>query len=399
MQHNKNEVIPQQASEITLAWLTSCLQQHHLPVKASLVAFHSTLATKQGMTSSVHILELQYDHALPPAETGHPNPRHLIAKFSSDQPQAQQALAANRGYQREFDFYQNFAAQTGPLVPFCYWSHYDPLTNRAGLLLEYVEDARHTSVYDGNIEDIRSVLGRLVPFHAKWWNQSAKLSSLCQGQDRFIVDPILAKLDRARINIHQHFRNEVGETLIALLEYWIPNARRLIAYEQQKPQTLCHGDLHRDQILFPRAADGAVRIIDWQMAARDSGAYDLAYLLITGLRPEQRTVCERAMVENYHAELLAHGVTDYPLEALWSSYRFSLARIAISFLSALSAPDIAPILTWWESDEKRKGISFWKATYQNISLAIDQHGVLEQLKQISPPCFDQNNRVCGSAGQ
>ncbi len=385
MQHKQNKVIPQQASEITLAWLTGCLQQHHLPVKATLVAFHAVPATKQGMTSLVHILELQYDHVLPPAETGRSNPRHLITKFSSNQPQTQQALAANRGYQREFDFYQNFAGQTDKLVPFCYWSHYDPITNQAGLLLEYVEDTRHTSVYDGNIEDIRTVVELLAPFHAKWWNQSAKLSRLCQGQDHFIVDPILAKLETALTNIKQHFRDEVGETLIALLEQWIPNAQRLIAYEQKQPQTLCHGDLHRDQILFPRAADGAVRIIDWQMAARDSGAYDLAYLLMTGLRPEQRKRCEHAMVENYHAELLAHGVTHYPLDALWSSYRFSLARIAISFLSALSAPDIAPILAWWESDEKRKNISFWEATYQSISLAIDQHGVLDHLKKISHP--------------
>jgi hypothetical protein len=118
------------------------------------------------------------------------------------------------------------------------------------------------------------------------------------------------------------------------------------------------------------------------MASRDSGAYDLAYLLMTGLRPEQRKSCERSMIENYHTQLLANGVADYSLETLWDSYRFSIARIAIYFLSALTAPDIAPIMAWWESEEKRKGISFWEATYQGLSQAIDQHGVLDYLKQI-----------------
>ena len=377
MQLHQNKFVPTQASDITVAWLETCLQRYLPATDTKLRDFHSRPANKQGMTSTVHIIELtfveQHRHSLP---------RHLLAKFSSDQPQVQEALGTNRGFKREFDFYQNFAEQSSLSIPFCYWAHYDPLTNQAGLLLEYIEDTRVTSVYDGNIQDIQAVLAQLAPFHARWWNQSGKLSLLCQGQDDFIVEPILAKLDLALKNIQQQYRAEIGDTLVALLEQWIAKARRLIAYEQQKPQTLCHGDLHRDQILFPRAAEGMVRFIDWQMASRDSGAFDLAFLLMTGLRPEQRKICEQSMVENYHAQLLANGVTDYPFETLWDSYRFSIARIAINFLSVLASPDIVPILAWWESDENRKGLSFWEGTYQGLSNAIEQHGVLDYLEQI-----------------
>ena len=382
MKNNPNKFVPKQASEITLAWLATCLQRLHPQSTDKLVAFHTRSAPRQGMTSSVHILELVFaqDVGAQPSELS--KPRYLLAKFSTTHPLAQEALAANRGFQREFDFYQNFSDQSCLAIPSCYWAHYDPVTNQAGLLLEYIEDTRVTSVHDGSIEDIQAVLEQLAPFHARWWDQSEKLSVLFQGQDHFIVDPILAKLELALTNIRLYHRAEVGETLIALLEEWIENPHHLIACEQQKPQTLCHGDLHRDQILFPSQAGGLIRLIDWQMASRDSGAYDLAYLLMTGLRPEQRLICEHLMVENYHAQLLANGVTDYPLEALWDSYRFSIARIAIYFLSALSAPDVAPILAWWDSDIKRKGVSFWKATYQGISKAIEQHRVLDYLAQL-----------------
>lgn len=379
---NQNKLAPKQASDITLAWLASCLQRHHPTIKATLIAFHTRLAPKQGLTSSAHIVDLTFASDELDKSDGYSNPSHLLAKFSSTNPLTQDALAANRGYQREFDFYQNHGGQVGLPIPFCYWAHYDPVTNQAALLLEYIEDTRITSVHDGLTQDIQAVLDQLAPFHARWWNQPAKLSGFCQGQESFIVEPILAKLDLALTNIRQCYRAEVGETLIALLEQWIAKAHRLIAYEQEKPQTLCHGDLHRDQILFPCTAKEAIRIIDWQMASRDSGAYDLAYLLMTGLRPEQRKSHEQAMVENYHAQLLANGVKDYPFQMLWDSYRFSIARIAIYFLSALAAPDIAPILAWWESDEKRKGISFWEATYQGLSQAIDQHGVLDYLEQL-----------------
>ena len=382
MPHHQSKFVPKQASDITLAWLEACLQRHRPALKEKLIDFSMRPTPKQGLTSTVHILELTFAQQTLAKQNTHPNPSHLIAKFSSNHPQAQEALAANRGFQREFDFYQHFSDQSGLSIPFCYWAQYDPVTNQAGLLLEYIQDTRVTSVHDGHSQDIQAVLDQLAPFHARWWNQSAQLAVLCQGQESFIVDPILAKLDLALTNIRQRYRSEIGETLIALLEQWIKKAHRLIAYEQQKPQTLCHGDLHRDQILFPCKDDGAIRIIDWQMASRDSGAYDLAYLLMTGLRPEQRKSCEQSMVENYHAQLVANGVTDYPLETLWGSYRISIARIAIYFLSALAAPDIAPILAWWESDEKRKGISFWEATYQGLSQAIDQHGVLDYLEQI-----------------
>jgi thiamine kinase-like enzyme len=382
MPHHQSKFVPKQASDITLAWLETCLQRHRPALKAKLIDFRSRPNPKQGMTSSTHILDLTFAQDKSAKPNGHSSPNKLLAKFSSNHPQAQEALAANRGFQREFDFYQHFGAQSGLTIPFCYWAHYDPLANQAGLLLEYIEDTRATSVFDGHVQDIQAVLDQLAPFHSRWWNQSEKLAALCQGQDSFIVDPILAKLDLALTNIRQHYRAEIGETLITLLEQWIAKAHRLIPYEQQRPQTLCHGDLHRDQILFPRTAEGTICIIDWQMASRDSGAYDLAYLLMTGLRPEQRKSCEQSMVENYHAQLLANGVTDYPLETLWGSYRISIARIAIYFLSALAAPDIAPILAWWESDEKRKGVSFWEATYQGLSQAIDQHGVLDYLEQI-----------------
>ena len=383
MRHNQSKFVPKQASDITLAWLETCLQRHRPALKAKLIDFSTRPTPKQGMTSTVHILELKFAQQALAKQNTHPNPSRLVAKFSSNHPQVQEALAANRGFQREFTFYQHFADQPGLSIPSCYWAHYDPVTNQAGLLLEYIQDTRVTSVYDGHTQDIQAVLDQLAPFHARWWNQSAKLAVLCQGQESFIVDPILAKLDLALTNIRQRHRAEIGETLIALLEQWIASAHRLITYEQQKPQTLCHGDLHRDQILFPSAAEGTVCIIDWQMASRDSGAYDLAYLLMTGLRPEQRKSCERLMIEKYHAQLLANGVTDYPFQTLWDSYRFSIARIAIYFLSALAAPDISPTLIWWESDEKRKGHSFWEATYQGLSQAIDQHGVLEYLKQIA----------------
>ena len=383
MRHKQSKFVPKQASDITLAWLETCLQRHRPTLKATLIDFSMRPTPKQGMTSTAHILELTFAQQALAKKNTHPNPSHLVAKFSSNHPQVQEALATNRGFQREFNFYQHFADQSGLSIPFCYWAHYDPVTNQAGLLLEYIQDTRVTSVYDGDIQDIQAVLDQLAPFHARWWNQSAKLAVLCQGQESFIVDPILAKLDLALANIQQRYRAEIGETLISLLEQWIKKAHRLIAYEQQKPQTLCHGDLHRDQILFPSAAERTICIIDWQMASRDSGAYDIAYLLMTGLRPEQRKSCEQSMVENYHAQLVTNGVTDYSLDALWGSYRFSLARIAIYFLSALATPDIAPILAWWESDEKRKGISFWEATYQGLSQAIDQHKVLDYLEQIA----------------
>ncbi len=46
----------------------------------------------------------------------------------------------------------------------------------------------------------------------------------------------------------------------------------------------------------------------------------LTQVRITNMEPTLRRQCERAIVQQYHDELLAQGVTGYPFEECWREY-------------------------------------------------------------------------------
>lgn len=366
---------PSEIGEVTVGWLGECLRERGVPGAERLRSFDAEPVARQGMTSLAHVLTLDYEGE------GGVAPRTMLAKFSLDSKPVKEAFAANRGFEREVAFYNSFGANAGIPVPRCYWARYDAEANRCGMLLEYVENTRATDVFTGRVEEIEPVVAHLASFHAKWWNRP-ELKGVYPGQAPFMLDLILEKLTLSLDSIKSHYRSEVGDTLIDLLELWIPNAHRFADHERSKPQTLCHGDLHREQILFPLADGDPLCVIDWQLVASDSGATDLAHLLVSGLRPEQRERKERELVERYHAGLLKHGVADYSLDDVWASYRQGVARLALFYMTAFAMGDITPVVAWWESDAKRKEFSFWEATCGWTSRALEDHRVLDHLRRL-----------------
>lgn len=368
---------PRRIDEIELEWLNETLRESGVLGDAHVRSFHAAPVPKQGMTSLAHVVTLDYDER---SETA---PGSLIAKFSLDAPPIQEAMASNRGFEREVAFYQGPGRDAGIPVPRCFWADYDPESNSCGLLLEFVEGMRTTDVFSGTVDEIELVVDRLAPFHSKWWGRTDGLQGIPPGQSPFMLELYKARLVPALDNIKDRYRVEAGETLVELIELWLDQAEKLARHEAAKPQTLCHGDLHREQVLFPAAAGGTPCVIDWQLAAADTGPTDLAHLLLSGLHPEQRQREETHLVERYHAGLLESGVQGWSLDDTWESYKQGLARLALFYLTAFAAGDMAPIIAWWDSDEKRRGTSFWDVSCGRPAQAIEQHGVLDLFRRIA----------------
>jgi hypothetical protein len=67
-----------------------------------------------------------------------------------------------------------------------------------------------------------------------------------------------------------------------------------------------------------------VRIFDWDSWRVDMATDDLAYMMALHWYPDLRRVFERPLLDHYHAELVAHGVTGYDRRALDDDYRLSV---------------------------------------------------------------------------
>ncbi len=93
---------------------------------------------------------------------------------------------------------------------------------------------------------------------------------------------------------------------------------------ERNAATIAHTDLRLDNLFFDHADGSPVTIIDWQLSVRSMGALDVSYFIAESLATDDRRVHERALLERYHAGLVAGGVTEYSFEQLYDDYRVSL---------------------------------------------------------------------------
>jgi len=70
--------------------------------------------------------------------------------------------------------------------------------------------------------------------------------------------------------------------------------------------------------------DPPVTALDWQLAGRGRGAYDLAYFLGQSMTTDDRRHCEDALLERYAGRLAEHGI-HYPQVDLRYDYRLATA--------------------------------------------------------------------------
>ncbi|MCV7357745.1 phosphotransferase family protein [Mycolicibacterium fluoranthenivorans] len=101
---------------------------------------------------------------------------------------------------------------------------------------------------------------------------------------------------------------------------------------------LLHGDYRLDNMLFD-PGHTEITIVDWQTLGSGLPARDLSYFTATSLDPDIRAQAEDQLVDAYHGQLLALGVTGYSRETCWRDYRLGMlqAPLIIAFGTAFAS--------------------------------------------------------------
>lgn len=122
------------------------------------------------------------------------------------------------------------------------------------------------------------------------------------------------------------FFKTLGGTLTAADRHLYTRALRSLTQlwsvsTDQPGHTLAHGDTHFWNFLYPiNPATHRTTMLDWQCVHVGMGVEDVAYAII--LRYPHRTAAnEHALVQRYHAQLIANGVTSYGWSQCWAAYR------------------------------------------------------------------------------
>lgn len=327
---------PTTIDAIDPAFLSSVLGQEVTAVSAESDGLQGTL-------SSSTRLRLTLAERRADGDTEADVPRTLLAKTAHAADEIQ-AIGKQTGmYVKEVRFYETLGRATGLPIPDCHFAAYDEASGAFLLLLEDMSDSRGGQLFASDLADVTRVIDELPAFHAAWWNHSGGAAEpwLWRVDQPPVVEGFLGGLQHTAPTTIANFRLEGA--FRATAERLAEEYPRFAALWNERPVTVAHGDLHLQQVFFPRGErgdeSGRFALFDWQTVMVANPGVDIARLLATNLSVELRRTHERALVTRYHAGLLAAGITDYSPEECWQDYRLGQVWNLVVVLNGGSVAD------------------------------------------------------------
>ena len=242
------------------------------------------------------------------------DPRRYILKVGSDLPARRVWARTLRVFSRELAANRLLAPMRGKLSPRLHAGTSIESGANGLLLFDEIRHARNSDQLQGlGWTDLITVARGIAQIHAKFWNTPTLQRShdlplhhyMLAHQVRRHLPKFLrwAKLSQKNRDLFQNLPRHVDAALARL---------------KKGPFTLVHGDFRSDNIFLGK---GFVKFIDWALASRGSGAFDLARL--AGASPKKLLHLQQHvnLLKVWHGELLRHGVQNYPLHQAWQDYQ------------------------------------------------------------------------------
>jgi hypothetical protein len=222
-------------------------------------------------------------------------------------------------YPREIRFYRELAPRMPLRVPRCLASVLDEEADDFLLLLEDLgglpmgDDAAGCSAAQAEVA-IRAV----AALHAAWWERdelerlawvpasNAPVHQMAEPAYQGTVAPFLAL-----------FGDHLSPRMRAITEDLGTHVVDLLNVLATPPVTIAHGDYRLDNLFFD---GGGVAAIDWQIAFRGSGVFDVAYFLGGCLAPPVRRAEEMRLLRLWW-ELASGGRPGYSFDDALLAYR------------------------------------------------------------------------------
>jgi hypothetical protein len=265
--------IPVRPDDLTAAWLGEVLAEHHPGVAVASVA-SERIGEGVGFIGQIHRLTATYADD-PTGEL----PSSFIAKMPTNDDGGRTMGMMMRLYEKEAGFYRHLAAQCPVEVPRCWFNGEAPQSQAWCLVLEDFPDLAAGNQLQALQRDEAAVLlGSLARIHATWSDGRADdhvwLPRIDDPCNTGLLDLFEASLP---VTMERY-----GHVIPSHAHHWAPafypHARAWLAtFASQAGATVCHGDFRTDNLLF--RDDGTHVVLDWQVASRGPGSYDLYYFL------------------------------------------------------------------------------------------------------------------------
>jgi hypothetical protein len=217
-----------------------------------------------------------------------------------------------------------------PLVR-CHDAAYSRIESRYHLLLDDVT-ATHVEATrrQPTLEYAVALADAFAAMHARWWGADRLAAA---GRPVHDAAHVQRFVDIAAPGVP----HVLGDDTTNLAAHWPDLIRDTFArhpaamtHRTQSPHgfTLIHGDPGCTNILVPRVGHRPIYLIDrqpfdWSLTTW-LGVYDLVYATVLDWPVADRRRLEEPLLQRYHHQLVAHGVTGYSLDQLWTDYRLTV---------------------------------------------------------------------------
>jgi Ecdysteroid kinase-like family len=340
--------IPAQPADLTVVWLQEMLSLNGLSGSECEIASFEQKRIGTGQIGQNVRITFTYDSPTTAANAG--APETLVAKFVSSDEASRGAGLALGNYEREVDFYRDFApvlrsattSAGGASIPAmnvarCWAAEFEAETQTTILVLDDLAPAEQGDQIAGcSVDDARTAVLQAAILHAKFW-QSPLLASTTWLKDP--LDPERASMLDGMLGMFwpafkDRYADRLTDAMCTLGDRISTLASRWVL-SRTGPFTLTHGDYRLDNLLYSPApastfsapsvdgrSPGSVAVaVDWQTPAIGMGGIDIGYFVGAGLLAEDRREHERYLVNLWHHHLCTYGVTGYSADNAWDDYR------------------------------------------------------------------------------
>jgi len=260
---------PLHVNEITAEWLTRILREGGSIGKSRVTGIEiHPLGGVEGFMSSVVKADLAYDVSEDRA------PKSLVIKIDPESESYREAGEELHAFTREIMFYRSVAPGVSVRLPRLYGSVLEPPAY--ALAMEDMSALRPGDQVRGiSEEEALGIIGEIGKLHARYWS-----SPELDGFDWMPYEnPVWQDYEEKWRSFTAHFGGLLGSGGLAIGEKLVRHAPWLAGEIGSRPKTIVHSDLRADNLLFGSpGSDDWVVIIDWQLAIKSMGAFDVARL-------------------------------------------------------------------------------------------------------------------------
>jgi hypothetical protein len=359
---------PAHPDEITAQWLTKMLRDAgDLDDGGEVVGFETAV-----IGEGISLLGLVVRVALDYSGAGAGAPDTVVIKFATPV-EVNRAVAMNTNmYGREIDFFGNIAPQVEMPLPRCYFAAIDPATGDNAVVLEDLKAYRAGDQILGiDADEAKAIIDSFTPLTAAFWGRTDQpLLADTMRIDSSYVDAFVPSVDMTWERCLELFPEAMTPEVREAVPRFVASLRDLHRMMGERTQTLIHGDVRLDNVMFAQQADQhPIVLIDWQAIMISNPMQDLAYMLSQSMDTEIRRQSEEELIAYYRDALTASGVEGYTLEQARDDY-----DVAVLWIMAY------PIIIggFCDTDQERS-VALAELVLQRSSQTITDRNLLARL--------------------